>query len=127
MWTVGVVLFFEKVAAHHGGDAEGGEEVRRDAGGEGELGFVAAGFDGEAVTAVAGEGLESLGGALPVEKVWIRGRDTIDDGMLVAGFAEEEEFAGMVVRQRTKKGGIDDREDGGVGADAQGEGQDDPR
>ena len=45
--------------------------------------------------------------------------------MWIARFAEEEKFARIAIRERAKKGRVDDGEDRGVGADAEGESEDD--
>jgi hypothetical protein len=51
-------------------------------------------FEVEAISIIAGEGLKTLGGMLPVQKIGVRRLGRIDVWVLLAGFAEEEQFGG---------------------------------
>jgi hypothetical protein len=51
-------------------------------------------FEVETISVIAGEGLKTLGGMLPVQKIGVRRLGRIDVWVLLAGFAEEEQFGG---------------------------------
>ena len=96
---LGFVL--EKVVAQRRLDPEGGEEIRSDLGSLGQLGL-AMEFEVEAISIIAGEGLKTLSGMLPVQKIGVRRLGRIDVWILLAGFAEKEQFGGAMIGERTK-------------------------
>jgi hypothetical protein len=124
--TVGLVFAIDENATERWFDAECGKEIRGDAGSEDQL-WLAAGVEDEAVAAVAGKRLERLRRSLPVAQVGVGNLRHIHLRILFARFADEEEFAGIAVRERAKERRVDDGEDRGVGADAEGKRQDDDR
>ena len=117
MGTIRLIFAVDEVATQRQLDAKHGEKIWSDAGGNGEFWF-AASVEDEAVAAVACESLKGLRCSLPIAKIGVRGSHLIGSGILVAGFAEEEEFAGIAIWERAEEGGVDDREDRSVGADA---------
>src|SRR5262249_55273849 len=113
----GAILLRSEVPAKRGGDAERGEEARFDAGASGTGGMVA----GPVAFGDAGPGchLGERSGLAP--KVEVRGGG--EEVVFEPGDAnaERRETVGGGIGERTKEDAVDDAEDGGGGADAEGE------
>jgi len=110
--------------------AEHGKETAGDGGGGDAHGAVAA-LERDRAIAVGGQGTKRFWrGLLPRNELDVghhvaATRDGC--GALLGQFAREHEVAGFRVGQRLEQDGVDDAKDGGVGADAEGEEQDDER
>lgn len=125
MRAVGLHFGIEEITAHHGLHAEGGEELGSDLCSEGVLGL-AVGNKSEGIAAVGCEGLNGLRRARPVQKVRVGDlRAVVAVVGLRARLADMEERGGFAIGKRAQEGRIDDGENGGVGADTEGQRQDD--
>jgi hypothetical protein len=110
--------------AVEGTEAEEREELFRDVGGFDSLRLgVAGGGEFFGGVAMDGDGGERSGGAADVGNVRKRQAEIgkIEEG---AACGDVDEFVGIREWERTEEDGIDDREDGGVGADAESESED---
>src|SRR5205085_9206950 len=98
------------------------EEVGGDAG-DGEAGGVAGAGQGEVVDGISGGAPEA---AVAVAHDLVGGDGERDRASRVAGVgtAEEDEAPGVAEGQGAEEEGVDDAENGGVGADAEAERQD---
>ena len=115
-------LFFrwKKIAAENRVDANECEKIRRDSVAADIFGL---GDTGKIEADVVDDGHGGEGTALlaPIEKIGIGNGNVAD---LFVGFAHEDELRGVFERQRAEEDGVDDAEDGGIGADAESESED---
>ena len=112
-------FFGEKIAAEKNGLTEDVEELRS-AGGRLDALRLRAGAEAQGAAGPCGDGLEGGVLALPVEEV------TGGDAVVVAVDLgpDHDDAVGLVVGKGSEERGVDDAEDGGVGADAEGESED---
>jgi hypothetical protein len=108
----------EKIAAEQHRLAEDVEKLRG-AGGTLDLFGLSAAVQGERRAGPGGDGLEGGVLALPVEEI------AGGDAVVVPGDVgpDHDDAVGFVIGERGEEGGVDDAEDGGVGAYAEGQGE----
>ena len=111
-----------KAAAERHTDAEEREEIGGDGGAVQSARLACAGEDEVGVGIERGHLVE--GGALRAPVVEVRGGDGEELAKGGMSFPEGEEAAGMGVGKRLEEDAVDDSEDGGIGADAEGERED---
>ena len=120
--VTGLAVFGSEARADEGSDSQQGEEIRGHVLNDDFLGVA---ISGEVVAFVENKSHagEDRVAALPIEKVRRR-NGVMRIGVLRIAFPDHDQVVRMVIRQRVKEDGIDDRENRGVGADAEGQSED---
>jgi hypothetical protein len=115
-----MIVVAGKGAAEDGLNAEGGEEGCGNHEAVEAFGFGGAGKV-VVLVAVDGHGGEGFAGPLPVKEVGIADGGAVHAGILLV---DGDEPAGIWVGQRIEDDSVDDGEERGIGADAEGQGED---
>jgi hypothetical protein len=122
--AAGLLFLGSEVTAERGRDAQHAEEGCGDVGDTNLFRFAGAAGQRLPRAPLRGNPVEDLLARAPVEEVGWR-HDVVVFPFFRTAFPDHHEFAGAGVGQLAKQHGVDDAEDGAVGADAEREGDDD--